>query len=47
MRLNAYCRRVAPSGGERYRDGTSDATAFVSAAAALLRSKFPAPSAGR
>ncbi|MGW2027973.1 S8 family serine peptidase [Streptomyces decoyicus] len=37
----------ATAGQYRLADGTSDATAYVSAAAALLRSKFPDLSAGQ
>lgn len=38
---------TAPGGGYSQGDGTSDATAYVSAAAALVRAKFPQLSAGQ
>ncbi len=38
---------TAPGGGYSQGDGTSDATAYVSAAAALVRAKFPQLTAGQ
>jgi subtilisin family serine protease len=42
-----YIRSAANGGGYRLAQGTSDATAYVSAAAALLRSKYPDLTAGQ
>jgi hypothetical protein len=42
-----YIRSAAPNGKYRLANGTSDATAYTSAAAALLRSKFPDLTAGQ
>ncbi|MFH8350011.1 S8 family serine peptidase [Streptomyces sp. NPDC018045] len=50
IRLLAPGERIYSAGlGSKYRqaDGTSDATAYVSAAAALVRSKFPDLTAGQ
>ncbi|WP_127357935.1 S8 family serine peptidase [Actinacidiphila soli] len=42
-----YIRSAKTGGGYRLANGTSDATAYVSAAAALLRAKFPDLTAGQ
>jgi hypothetical protein len=42
-----YIRSASNGGGYHLADGTSDATAYVSATAALLRSKFPDLTAGQ
>ncbi|WP_127357910.1 S8 family serine peptidase [Actinacidiphila soli] len=42
-----YIRSAANGGGYRLANGTSDATAYVSATAALLRSKYPDLTAGQ
>ena len=42
-----YIRSASNGGGYHLADGTSDATAYVSATAALLRSKYPDLTAGQ